>query len=469
MLIQEIGPTADFDPVDNETLKAMTIAARTVAYKNCGIPIAGWPYTGMDDNLKQVYNPTKVDNFSQAELSRYQQAINDTVGMYLTYNSAIFDAQYRDKSDNTTDDVDENGDGIFEPHKGIYDPAGQFHATPVYSTPGLMQVNSNHWATSENHGQILPKWNYQQILGHYYTSIHLKNLTGTIITPDYRWNPLMVDWGNGALKPPNMQVGRTYTANILVQNTGVVTWSTDARLSCQWKKPDGTIVNCETEANPGILTMGSPALTVTLPVSLNNGFTLGLSYTLMIDMKQGATFFHNREAGKPWPTLDYKVCAGSNCRETYLPIIMKNSIGAPCDDYTTVWYPVGTNTCNPTISSCAEGDGITDTVWAGPLNTGYHQVEFSPQLVLDETYVGTYWKKEDPYGHLYIDAKLNNEWIQVKENLWQSVSGGRWEEAGIGQHADKYVSGLRFRYILLNGSPAYIDGYRIRNFIACGN
>jgi hypothetical protein len=122
------------------------------------------------------------------------------------------------------------------------------------------------------------------------------------------------------------------------------------------------------------------------------------------------------------------------------------------------------------VSNCAQGDGEPDNVWAGPWNTGYHQLEFPPQSVLDQTYVGTYWKKEDLYGHLYIYAKLDNEWLQVRESLWQWATGGRWAEVGIGpQHADKYISGLRFRYSLLYGSPFYVDGYRIRNFMACGN
>jgi peptidoglycan hydrolase-like amidase len=165
VLIGEVAPTVDFTPVGDETLKAMAIAARTVAYKNCGTPIANWPYRGIDDNIKQNYDPTQRDIWlstpalGQAELNRYQQAINDTTGMYLTYNGAVFDAQYRDKSDEWTDSLDEDGDGTFEPHKGIYDPAGLFHATPVYTMPGLMQVNSNHWATGQNHGELLPHYN----------------------------------------------------------------------------------------------------------------------------------------------------------------------------------------------------------------------------------------------------------------------------------------------------------------------
>jgi peptidoglycan hydrolase-like amidase len=118
----------------------MAIAARTVAYKNCGV-FSFDGHRGIDDKDKQVYDPRNrgpwlnSPTLGQAELDRYQQAIDDTEGIYLTYNGSVFDAQYRAKSDDTTDDVDENSDGIIEPHKGIYDLAGKFHATPVYSTP----------------------------------------------------------------------------------------------------------------------------------------------------------------------------------------------------------------------------------------------------------------------------------------------------------------------------------------------
>lgn len=69
VLISEIGPTTDFTPVDDETIRAMAIAARTVTYRNCGcelIPnnndcslsiIAG--HRGMDDDAKQFYDPRR--------------------------------------------------------------------------------------------------------------------------------------------------------------------------------------------------------------------------------------------------------------------------------------------------------------------------------------------------------------------------------------------------------------------------
>jgi hypothetical protein len=189
VLISEIGPTIDFDPVDDETMKAMAIAARTVAYQNCRGDFNGHP--GIDDSEKQHYDPTNINNFSQAELDRYQQAIDATKGTYLTYTSSIFDPQYRDTSANPTNETT-------APHLSVFDPAGDYHNI---SKTGLPQKNANHWATGLNHDDFLPQWNYRQILTHYYTGIHLQNTTGAVLTPDYRWNPLVVDWGGGSTTP----------------------------------------------------------------------------------------------------------------------------------------------------------------------------------------------------------------------------------------------------------------------------
>jgi hypothetical protein len=36
-----------------------------------------------------------------------------------------------------------------------------------------------------------------QILTHYYTGIDIRDANGNIVTPEYRWNPLKVNWGSG--------------------------------------------------------------------------------------------------------------------------------------------------------------------------------------------------------------------------------------------------------------------------------
>jgi hypothetical protein len=365
-------------------------------------------------------------------------------------------------------------------------------ADPISSNPdvpnsghgrGMSQRGASRWGYGNvGYSGNLTPWSVQwtqpeHILFHYYTGVHLRdaNSNNARLSPDYRWNPLVIDWGSGATRPPDMQVGTTYNMNIQLQNTGAVNWGSDVRLSCQWKKPDGSIVNCQTEANPGALAMGAPAPTITLPVSPNTGFTNGL-YTLMIDMKQGSTFFHNREAGKPWPTLNYNVCIGGNCGKLFLPLVTKNWAGLnlSCDYFIQTWYPTGINGCDPYVLSCDEGDGQPDGVYAGPWNIGGHQVGFSPQLVLPQTWVGTYWKSiAQAYGTLYIDVQLGEfkPWTRVHTAAYQSSTQDVWTGVGIGQYEGNYLTGLRFGFFSPTGSGLghqfIVAGYRMDNFFSC--
>jgi hypothetical protein len=245
----------------------------------------------------------------------------------LTYDGAVFDAQYRDKSGLWTDSVDEDGDGTFEPHKGIYDPAGRFHATPVYTTPGLMQVNSNHWATGENHGELLPQYNYLQILAHYYTDVHIRDSNSNILTPAYRWNSTAGIWlDTGSIYPPVMTPDQYYYFNPDPQNSGTQDWAQfSTRMVFQWKTLTGTVVS--TEYTPSTLDFTPPGerwhlVQAAIQAPVSSGV-----YTLTIDMQRvgESNFFHNREPGRPWFTLDYRVCVGDVCPKLYLPIVLKNS------------------------------------------------------------------------------------------------------------------------------------------------
>jgi hypothetical protein len=123
-----------------------------------------------------------------------------------------FDPQYRDTSANPTN-------GTTAPHLSVFDPAGDYHNI---SKTGLPQKNANHWATGLNHDDFLPQWNYRQILTHYYTGIHLQDTTGAVLTPDYRWNPLVVDWGGGSTTPPVMTPNSSYNVSLIYQNSGTM-------------------------------------------------------------------------------------------------------------------------------------------------------------------------------------------------------------------------------------------------------
>lgn len=145
VLIQESGTASDFNPVDDETLKAVAIAARTVVYKNCGlVSFNGHP--GMDDSDKQGYNPKKSEDWfynQQALFTRYQQAIDATDDIYLTFNGSVFDVQYRDISKNPT-----NGEAA--PHLSVDDPAGDYHSNEQSKTglPKKKRQPLGYWRKS---------------------------------------------------------------------------------------------------------------------------------------------------------------------------------------------------------------------------------------------------------------------------------------------------------------------------------
>jgi hypothetical protein len=112
-------------------------------------------------------------------------------------------------------------------------------ADPISSDPAIVQIGhgkgmSQNGASRWGYGNLgyrgnLAAWSVQwtraeQILFHYYTGVHLRdaNNNNARLSPDYRWNPLTVNWGGGAAQPPNMYSGTTYNVTIRLQNTGAV-------------------------------------------------------------------------------------------------------------------------------------------------------------------------------------------------------------------------------------------------------
>ena len=319
---------------DNELLKALAISARTVAFVNCGgVSVAG--HSGIDDSNKQNYDPIKAASYADSQ--RYLDTATATQGFYMTYNGTVFDAQYRDISKSPTN-------GTTAPHQSVYDPAGIYHTNSLAQT-GLPKINANHWAEGQNHGDILPQWNYLQILAHYYTDIHIVDANSIPLTPTYRWNPLTVNWGGGSFTPPPMIPNSTYNVVIALQNSGTAAWNNQFELSYQWVGPGG-ITNGATSVAVGLILEGG-FTTTTLPVKAPSAPG---SYTLQIDVvHENGGFFHNREAGRPWFTLDYEVCVGGACEQTFLPIVLRGDSSSS-----------GPN-CNWTIDNLLQDGGFSNS------------------------------------------------------------------------------------------------------------
>jgi hypothetical protein len=322
VLIAEAGTTnhpeeGQVTIFDNEFLKAQAVAVRSVAYKNCGsVDVNGHP--GVDDNTKQHYNPIKAAGYS--DRNRYIDAVAVTDGIYLTYSGSVFDIQYRDISKNPTN-------GSVSPHLSVYDPAGDYH-TSSQSKTGLPKINANHWATGENHGESLPKWNYLQILTHYYTGVHLQDGNGTIITPEYRWNLLDLSWAEAGC-PAIIPQNSVCTGTFLIQNTGVTAWNTSRiyldhyTLAEQANRSTNALIN-PTDIN--ITAQPGDVVTVTTSISPPPGAIAGSRHTIRFDMAYDEdidlTYFSARETGRPWYTYDVGSCVGY-CA-TYIPLVTKD-------------------------------------------------------------------------------------------------------------------------------------------------
>jgi hypothetical protein len=129
-----------------------------------------------------------------------------------------------------------------------------------------------------------------------------------------------------------MQPNTNYPVTIQLQNTGTQPFSANTLLSCQWRKPDNSVVNCQSSdiANPDTLNLGATN-TVDLNVTPYSDFTPGV-YTLMIDLKIGTQYFHDWEApDRPWFTLNYAVTIGSGGQDgdIFLPLIFKSDAPPP--------------------------------------------------------------------------------------------------------------------------------------------
>jgi hypothetical protein len=195
-----------------------------------------------------------------------------------------------------------------------------------------MQVNSNHWATGENHTETLPQWNYRSILAHYYTEVNLSNINDDALMPVYRWNPLSVRWADtNSMTPPLMSRNSFYNVRIDYQNTGQLDWVNNISLIYRWEKPDGTPVFSSGLLAGNLPTGGALYQTIWVLTPATTG-----DYILIFDMRVGAVeFFHNREPRKSWYSVKYGCPVGGNggCvqlsepieyKYIYLPVIIRN-------------------------------------------------------------------------------------------------------------------------------------------------
>jgi hypothetical protein len=87
------------------------------------------------------------------------------------------------------------------------------------------------------------------------------------VTPDYRWTPLQVDWGNDAITPPLLSLSETITLSLLIQNSGIMTFSEGAAttFTCWWISQTGEQTPCVTTLTLPLLSPGE-SITLTFPL-----------------------------------------------------------------------------------------------------------------------------------------------------------------------------------------------------------
>jgi hypothetical protein len=324
---------------------AQAIAARTYAYYQIKPDTPGGPYKTINNSsAKQVYLPYRYDGLGAGLGATIKAERQNTVNLAITLPGALYMTLPTDNEPIAAyfgaDNCAFTKTGTETYLKGIYDPISEKPApcdNDALGTRygGMGSAGASRWGygnTSEygtgNRWSV--KWQSGlQILTHYYTGIHIRNASGNIITPAYRWVPLKAFWNGYLVDPPIMSPNVSYFISIELQNSGTVDWVSSSllRIAYQWKNSTGAIVgsgNTPLQYTASSIPQGLHS--TTQQPWIRTPATPGM-YTLVIDMMDASgTYFHNREAGRPWFTLDYQICLPPCSQKIYLPLIMKNAL-----------------------------------------------------------------------------------------------------------------------------------------------
>jgi len=345
-------------------LQAQTITSRSYAsYKNLA-PGAGTPTpTPMDNSAANqafipyrfeflraeggdyAHNPTTTPTPNPLDCTtipgdnaaRYQrklcQALTQVQGRYLSYGDSnpIFAEFFADALGATTSGGQPYLLGVQDPISTGCDADNSGHGR------GLSQEGASRWgrgnqcANSNNPGTPWSvRWDRaDQILVHYYTGIHLRDATGTSLTPAYRWNPLQINWGTADNRPPAMYHDGSYPISIQVQNTSIDNWyctppNYSYTLRYRWARAGHADVTGSSTASVCGQTKGDPSPMKNLTISDIPDWGPG-AYTLRFDIYVGSTdgdFWF----GKDWPSYDVQLCVDGPCK-LFLPLVLKNYSG----------------------------------------------------------------------------------------------------------------------------------------------
>jgi len=297
-----------------ESLRTGAVAVRTFGWYHVLHPQN--PNYDLTDTTQ-----TYIPDDPRANQSNTNQAVTDTTGQHLTYGGAMVWARYGQH----------NGDptvayaGYDPPLSSVSDPidAGE---TRTGHGNGVCQYGSRHWARGRSaNGIDFPQWDYQRILVHYYTGIHIRDDSGSTLTPSYRWNPLSINWGTSDNRPPAMHIGDSYPVMVQVQNTSIYDWPINGQswaLSYHWAKTGfGEILSQNRARTTVDVPKGDPPYIFSLTIDDIPDWGPG-AYTLKFDMvllTYGGSYWFTSTYN--WPTYDVIVCVDCGA---FLPLVIKN-------------------------------------------------------------------------------------------------------------------------------------------------
>lgn len=330
---------------------AQAITARTYAY-----------YQTSDGTVainnsasKQVYLPYRYEGLAT---STRRQIVHNAVTLpgplYMTqqFSTASINAHFgQDNCTFTEEGTTDYLQSVYDPISEKSEPCNNDSLGTPYG--GMGSAGASRWGyghTSEyNRDDLGDPWSVRwgdypsnidwrgglQILTHYYTGIHLRDESGTIITPEYRWVPLHIDWHTPNNIIPIMEPGTGYPVTFQIQNTGIITWSGVGQFALIHNGWD--VVNTQQQAKD---TKRHTLLDITEPVPpgeiVEESLTLypptpperGATYQLRFEMAlwyfphEDWLGFSEAEIGYTWPTYDVKVCVAGPCqKQVYLPLI----------------------------------------------------------------------------------------------------------------------------------------------------
>lgn len=258
---------------------------------------------------------------------------------------------------------------------------------------GMSQEGAVRWAAGNQ--CALPVYGYQpwsviwtrpeQILFHYYTGVHLRdaNDNNNVLSPDYRWNPLQIQWNTPGNRPPFIvSSGEPHWVEVTAQNSGVTDWTCDSYysyiLTATWRRSWGVpgVGGAQPEAVTGECNLcptvakgqtSSCSLNIQPPDWVSTG-----GYMLGFDILQRSAPLSRSFREMGWPAYEISVCVDS-CA-TYAPLISMHLAPPPTETATP--SPTPTITRTPTVTrTLARTKTRTPTPTVSP--TGHsHQTPF---------------------------------------------------------------------------------------------